>query len=47
MYQISYIFIAYFEREEKVEFIEIYYKGNKENEDRNRIKECLKSVPTP
>ncbi len=28
----------------KVEFIEIYYKGDKENEDRERIKEYLKSV---
>jgi len=27
----------------KVEFIEIYFKGNKENEDRNRIKEYLKN----
>jgi len=26
----------------KVEFIEIYFKGDKENEDRNRIKEYLK-----
>ncbi|OQY68223.1 hypothetical protein B6D29_01180 [Microgenomates bacterium UTCPR1] len=26
----------------KVEFIEIYFKGNKENEDRDRIKEYLK-----
>ena len=28
----------------KVEFIEIYFKGDKENEDRERIKEYLKSV---
>ncbi len=27
----------------KVEFIEIYFKGNKEKEDRSRIKEYLKS----
>lgn len=27
----------------KVEFIEIYFKGNKENEDRERIKEYLKN----
>lgn len=27
----------------KVEFIEIYFKGNKENEDRDRIKEYLKN----
>ena len=38
------VIYAYLEREEKVEFIEIYYKRNKENEDRNRIKEYLKSV---
>lgn len=38
------VIYAYFEREEKIEFIEIYYKGNKEAEDRNRIKEYLKSV---
>ena len=35
---------AHLEQEEKIEFIEIYYKGNKENEDRNRIKNYLKSV---
>jgi len=38
------VIYAYLEREEKVEFVEIYYKGNKENEDRARIKEYLKSV---
>jgi len=27
----------------KVEFIEIYFKGNKENEDRERIKEYFKN----
>ena len=27
----------------KIEFIEIYFKGEKENEDRERIKEYLKS----
>jgi len=29
----------------KVEFIEIYFKGNKENENRERIKEYLKNFP--
>ena len=29
---------AYLEQEQKIEFIEVYYKGDKENEDRNRIK---------
>jgi hypothetical protein len=28
---------AYYEKEDKIEFIEIYYKGDKENEDRERI----------
>ena len=31
------IIYAYFEQEDVIEFIEIYYKGNKENEDRDRI----------
>jgi hypothetical protein len=29
---------AYFEEGDKVEFIEMYFKGDKENEDRERIK---------
>lgn len=32
------IIYSYFEEEDKIEFIEIYYKGDKENEDRKRIK---------
>lgn len=28
---------AYFEEQDKIELIEIYYKGDKENEDRKRI----------
>ncbi|MEW6585351.1 MAG: hypothetical protein AB1442_07030 [Nitrospirota bacterium] len=28
---------AYHEEEDRVEFVEIYYKGDKENEDRKRI----------
>jgi len=31
------VIYAYFEEEDVIEFIEIYYKGNKENEDRDRI----------
>lgn len=31
----------------KVEFIEIYFKGEKENEDRERIKEYLKTWNSP
>lgn len=34
---------AYFEQEQRIEFIELYFKGNKENEDRERTKECLKN----
>src|ERR1700693_53354 len=29
---------AYFSAEDRIEFIEIYYKGDQENEDRERIK---------
>jgi mRNA-degrading endonuclease RelE of RelBE toxin-antitoxin system len=31
------VIYAYYEQEDIVEFIEIYYKGDKENEDRERI----------
>lgn len=31
------IIYAYFEKEDKIELVEIYYKGDKENEDRERI----------
>ena len=31
------VIYAYFEAEDRIEFIEIYYKGDKENEDRERI----------
>ena len=31
------IIYAYYEQDDTVEFIEIYYKGNKDNEDRERI----------
>ena len=37
------IIYAYVEQEKRIEFIEIYYKGAKENEDRERIKEYLKN----
>lgn len=33
------VIYAYFEEEDKIELIEIYYKGDKENEDRERILE--------
>jgi hypothetical protein len=31
------IIYAYFETEDRIELVEIYYKGDKENEDRDRI----------
>lgn len=31
------VIYAYFEEQDKIEFIEIYYKGDKANEDRERI----------
>ncbi|MBI2577835.1 MAG: hypothetical protein HYV77_03255 [Candidatus Wildermuthbacteria bacterium] len=37
------IIYAYHVAASKVEFIEIYFKGEKENEDRERIKEYLKN----
>ena len=36
------IIYAFFEKELKVEFLEIYYKGDEEKEDYTRIKEYLK-----
>ncbi|MFH1610391.1 MAG: hypothetical protein ABIA91_00705 [Patescibacteria group bacterium] len=38
------IIFAYYQKEKIVEFIEIYFKGNKENEDKQRIKEYLNYV---
>jgi uncharacterized protein YihD (DUF1040 family) len=35
------IIYAYYEQEDIIEFIEIYYKGDKENEDKERIKKYL------
>lgn len=37
------IVYAYFEQEQRIEFIELYFKGDKENEDFERIKEYLKN----
>ena len=31
------VIYGYFEQEDRIELIEIYYKGDKENEDRDRI----------
>lgn len=40
------IIYAYFEQRQRIEFIELYFKGNKENEDRDRIKEYLRNNQT-
>jgi len=37
------VIYAFHYQDRKVEFIEIYFKGNKENEDQERIKEYLKN----
>jgi len=37
------IIYAYFTKKSRVDFIEIYYKGNQENEDRERIKNYISS----
>ena len=37
------IIYAYFEKKQHIEFIELYFKGDKENEDRERIKEYLRN----
>jgi len=37
------IIYAYCEKQETVDFIQIYFKGDKEDEDRERIKEYLKN----
>lgn len=37
------VIYAYFDKEDIVEFVEIYYKGDKENEDRNRILKYYRS----
>lgn len=35
------IIYAYFEKEQRIDFIELYFIGDKQNEDRGRIKEYL------
>ena len=35
------IIYTFFEQNQRIEFIEIYFKGEKENEDRGRIKDYL------
>jgi hypothetical protein len=38
------VMYAYFEQKQNIEFIEIYFKGDKANEDRERIKRYLRSL---
>lgn len=37
------VIYTHIEEQKKIEFIEMYFKGDKENEDRERIKEYLKN----
>jgi hypothetical protein len=37
------VMYAYFEQEQRIEFIEVYFKGDKENENHDRIMEYLNS----
>ncbi|MDO9547973.1 MAG: hypothetical protein Q7J65_03285, partial [Candidatus Marinimicrobia bacterium] len=38
---------AYFVEEDRIDLIEIYYKGDKENEDRERIKKYVNNQQNP
>ena len=38
------IVYAYLEQSQQIDFIELYYKGEQENEDRNRIEGYLRSL---
>jgi hypothetical protein len=38
------VIYAHFESEDRIELIEIYYKGDKENEDRGRIQERYAAI---
>ena len=35
------VIYSYCEQDQRIEFIELYFKGDKENEDRQRVKEYL------
>ena len=39
------VIYGYFEKEDRIDFIEIYYKGDKENEDKDRILRYYKELP--
>ncbi len=38
------VIYAYVEKKRRIEFIEIYFKGDKENEDKERIKNYLRVI---
>ena len=38
------VIYSYIERKERIDFIELYFKGDKENEDRERMKKYLRSL---
>jgi hypothetical protein len=38
------VIYGHFEKEDKIDFIEIYYKGDKENEDKDRIMKYYKEL---
>ncbi len=37
------IIYAFYRQEGKVEFVEVYFKGKKEREDKKRIEKCLRN----
>jgi len=37
------VIYAYFKQQEKIEFVEVYFKGDMKNEDHSRIKKYLSS----
>ena len=39
------VIYGYFEKEDRIDFIEIYYKGDKENEDKDRIIKHYRKLP--
>lgn len=41
------IIYSYSDQQQRIEFIELYFKGNKENEDHERIKKYLKDHKPP
>ena len=41
------IIYSWNEQEQRIEFIQLYFKGDKTNEDRERIKNYLKNNPPP